>query len=113
MSKQVSQNIKPSLEKETITKIIKSITTYDEKKEIYIFSNVEYKRMCYHEQTKDILKTLRPHYYESKRFYLDRKLTFKSFSTILRQICKFVKIDISSRVVYTKSDYMIIYTIKL
>ena len=113
MTKQISQNIKSSLKKETIIKIIKDITSYDENKKVYIFSNVEYKRMCYHDKANEIIQILRPHYYESKQFYLDRKLTFKSFFSLLRQICKFNGIYVTSRVVYNRSEYTIIYTIKL
>jgi hypothetical protein len=43
----------------------------------------------------------------------DRKLTYKSFNTIIRQICNFNKITYTTQIKYDKSVYDIVYDIQL
>ena len=43
--------------------------------------------------------------------YLDKKLTYNSFTTILRQICNYNKITYTSQIKYDKSSYEITYYI--
>jgi hypothetical protein len=47
----------------------------------------------------------------SKRKYLEKKLSFNTFTTILRQICNFNKIKYISQIKYDKSSYGIEYYI--
>lgn len=52
-----------------------------------------------------------PYYHISKRKYLETKLTYNSFTTVLRQICNFNKITYTSQIKYDKSNYDIVYYI--
>ena len=54
-----------------------------------------------------------PYYHISKRKYLERKLTYNSFITVIRQICNFNKITYTSQLKYDKSTYDITYYIYL
>ena len=77
----------------------------------YVMNNAAYKRGIF---TGDIVKFIdfcNPYYHVSKRYYLERTLTYKSFITILRQICNCNKITYTSHVTYDKSSYEIIYYI--
>jgi len=60
---------------------------------------------------EDFIKQCIPYYHLSKRKYLERKLTYNSFITIIRQICNFNKITYTSQIKYDKSTYDIMYYI--
>lgn len=108
-----SQNIKSTLTNEIIIKIIKDIAIYNEKTNQYIFNKIAYKRMRFYKKEVEIIKLLKQHYYESKLFYLTRKITYKTFTTIIRQICKYANLKILSDIKYLKSSYIIEYYIEL
>jgi hypothetical protein len=77
----------------------------------YVINNAAYKRGIF---TGDIVKFIEfctPYYHVSKRYYLERKLSYKSFTTILRQICNCNNITYTSQVTYDKSNYEIVYYI--
>ena len=59
------------------------------------------------------MDSCKPFYHISKQKYLERKLTYNNFTTILRQICNFNKINYTSQIKYDKSTYDIIYYIYL
>ena len=59
----------------------------------------------------DFITQCIPYYHLSKRKYLDRKLSYNSFITIIRQICNFNNITYTSQIKYDKSTYDIIYFI--
>ena len=71
----------------------------------YIFSKTYFKSSCLKNKIAPFVQKLRECYFPSKLFYIDRKLTYKSFATILRQICKVNKIPIHSDIKYNKSAY--------
>lgn len=78
----------------------------------YFIDYNSYKKFLYEEELhKTFLDTLRPLYHESKRVYLDRKMTYNSFINIVRQICKFNHIPFTSKIHYNKSSYNIDYYI--
>ena len=77
----------------------------------YTFNLDSFKKGVYSEDIQKFLIYCLPHYHISKRKYLERKLTHKSFTTILRQICNFNKIKYISEIKYEKSTYDIIYYI--
>ena len=75
----------------------------------YIFNNDAFKKGVYNEEIQSFLNTCIPYYQMSKRKYLEKKLTYNSFVTVLRQICNFNKITYTSQIKYEKSTYEIIY----
>jgi len=77
----------------------------------YIFNIESYKRGIYKEIIQKFIENCRPYYHISKRKYLDRKLTYNSFTTILRQICNSNKMIYTTKIKYDKSVYNILYYI--
>uniref|UniRef100_A0A6C0KUK4 Uncharacterized protein n=1 Tax=viral metagenome TaxID=1070528 RepID=A0A6C0KUK4_9ZZZZ len=77
----------------------------------YAFNPDSFKKGIYTEDIKKFLDFCRPYYHISKRNYIDRKLTYNSFTTIIRHICKFNDICFTSEIKYDKSDYSIFYYI--
>lgn len=77
----------------------------------YVFDMNSYKKIMYNEYHIEFLKILQEYYHTGKLFYLDRKLTYNSFTTILRQICKYEAVMYTSKINYNKSKYNIDYTI--
>jgi hypothetical protein len=77
----------------------------------YIINYDSYKKGIFNEYISDFVEKCREYYYLSKRKYLDKKFTYKSFITIVRQICNFNKIKYNSEIKYEHSNYAIIYYI--
>jgi hypothetical protein len=77
----------------------------------YIYNNESYKRGIMGNDITNFLEKCRPFYHLSKRIYLDKKLTYNSLTTVIRQICKYNKITFASQIKYDKSDYTISYYI--
>ena len=77
----------------------------------YIINNAAYKRGIFNGVIVKFIEFCKPYYHVSKRHYLERKLTYNNFTTILRQICNCNKITYTSKVTYDKSNYEIVYFI--
>jgi hypothetical protein len=77
----------------------------------YFFNSNAFKKGIYNKKIECFLKELNDYYHLSKRKYLEKKLTYNSFTTVLRQICKFNKISFISKIKYDKSSYEIQYFI--
>jgi hypothetical protein len=77
----------------------------------YTFNMEAFKKGVYKEDIQVFLESCKPYYFLSKRKYLEKKLTYTSFTTILRQICNFNKITYTSQIIYNKSIYNIVYYI--
>ena len=72
-----------------------------------------FKKGIFKETIPKFLEMCLPYYHISKRKYLERKVTYKSFTTVLRQICNANKITYTSQIKYDKSSYNIVYYIYL
>ncbi len=79
----------------------------------YIIDTNVYKKMVFNNLQTGFCNELAEFYHESKQHYVTRPFTYKSFATILRQICKANNISIRSRVLYIESVYSTEYTIHL
>ena len=77
----------------------------------YTFNINSFKKGMYSEDIQTFIIFCTPYYHISKRKYLEKKLTYNSFSTILRQICNYNKIVYTSQIIYNKCDYSIVYYI--
>ena len=62
---------------------------------------------------QELYSYLSDYYFNSKKYYLDRAETFKDFCTILRQVCKFLNIPFTTKIIYNKSKYKIYYVVIL
>lgn len=70
-----------------------------------------YKKMIYNKYNEKFIEILYEYYNSTKYSYLDRELTYNSFTNIIRQICKSKNIPYQSKIHYNKSKYGIIYLI--
>jgi len=73
----------------------------------YFFDLNAYKKMIFLELQDPFILAIREYYHTSKLFYLDRKITYNSFTNILRQICKYSEIEVQSEMKYNYSQYYI------
>jgi hypothetical protein len=77
----------------------------------YIFNMISYKKGVFTEKINNFLNTCKPYYFNSKKQYLERKMTYNNFMTIVRQICNLNNIFYTSKIKYNKSLYEIEYYI--
>ena len=80
-------------------------------KEVYIINNISFKKGMYNNLITDFFVLIRKYYHISKRKYLDKTLTYNSFITVVRQICKFNQLTYKNEIKYDRSTYEIIYYI--
>ena len=81
------------------------------KDKCYIFNKNAYKKGLLDDTIIIFLNECKLYYYESKQKYLEKKLTYNVFTTVLRQVCNFNKIIYTSQIKYYKSQYDIEYYI--
>jgi hypothetical protein len=86
---------------------LKSIGT-KENNNITINEN-HYKQAIYNNKIQPFIASLEPHYYDSKKKYLQKYITYNGFITILRQISNKNEIIYTSKIKYTKSVHYIEY----
>lgn len=77
----------------------------------YTLNIDSYKRGIFKELIPKFISECIPYYHLSKRTYLERNITYNTFTTIIRQICNFNKITYTSKIIYDKSTYGIVYYI--
>lgn len=77
----------------------------------FIFDNNAYKRANINDELQTFLNNVKEYYHKSKNFYIERKMTYSRFCTVLRQICNNNNIMFTTKVVYNKSKYNIPYYI--
>jgi len=77
----------------------------------HIFSKVLFRKAQYHNRIKPFCELIREYYHISKRYYIERQMNYAQFSTVLRQLCKSHNLPYTSRIIYDKSSYDIIYYI--
>jgi len=104
-----TQIFKKTIPNELVFGLLDSICMKNEKH--YTFNIDAFKKGIFKETINQFILDCAPYYHISKRKYLERKLTYNSFATILRQICNFNKITYTSQIKYDKSTYCIVYYI--
>jgi len=77
----------------------------------FIFNTISYKKGIFTEKINDFLNACKQYYFLSKQTYLDRKMTYNNFMTVVRQICNSNNIVYTSKIKYNKSLYEIEYYI--
>jgi hypothetical protein len=80
-------------------------------KNYYLFNNAAYKKGILDNSIVEFIKECIPYYHVAKQKYLEKKLSYNTFVTIMRQICNFNKITYTSQIKYDKSLYNIDYYI--
>lgn len=79
----------------------------------YEFNFDIFKQLEFYNIHTNFTEALKEYYYPSKYFYLTRKLTYKNFATILRQICRSIDIFFSSKIKYQHNQSFNIYIIRI
>lgn len=77
----------------------------------YLINPDSYKKALFINNLTAFIDSLEPYYYESKKFYLLRKMSYKNMVTIIRQILKKNNIPYTNKIHYQNSDYSIQYYI--
>jgi hypothetical protein len=98
-------------EKQDFIDFIKTHT--NKERNYYKITNDVYKQMVFKDVITPFLDKIKPHYHLSKQFYVDRKITYSRFITIIRHICKMIDITYTSTMKYSNSSYQIDYFIYL
>ena len=94
------------------TPFLELIKKYSEKrKNQFIFNNISFKKSIFNNEIEPFIEDIKEYYYNAKKFYVERKMNYKNFATILRQICKFHNIPFTSNIKYYNSTYEIQYSI--
>lgn len=106
MSTQIFKKNVPNL---LIFNLLDSICMKNEKH--YTLNTESFKKGIFKEYIQQFISDCNEYYHISKKKYLERKLTYNSFTTVVRQICNFNKITYTSQIKYDKSKYDIIYYI--
>ena len=104
-----SQIFKTPIPNDFLLKLLEEDAVKIEK--CYVVNNNTFKKGMFNNTIPSFIETCKPYYHLSKLKYLNRKLTYNAFITIIRQICNFNKITYTSQIKYDKSTYDIIYYI--
>ena len=104
-----SQIFKKNIPSELLFNLLDKISTKTEKR--YIINYNSYKKGILDNTLGNFMISCKEYYFLSKQKYLDRKLSYNSFITVIRQICNYNKISYTSKIKYIKSDYDIEYYI--
>jgi hypothetical protein len=104
MSNQIFKTIVP---REILFELLEKICLKTDK--YYLFDNNSYRKMLFNNYNIEFCNTLKPYYHLGKQFYLERKMTYNSFTTIIRQLCKSSTIMYTSQIKYNESKYNIDY----
>ena len=77
----------------------------------YIFTKFLYKKSDFNNKIVPFLEILKPYYYDSKKKYVERKMDYCKFITIIRQLCNACNMKYTTKLVYNNSSYEIVYYI--
>lgn len=104
-----TQIFKKKIDTQILYDLLDKIAFKNEK--FYMFNNESFKKGILQEDIVKFMEECKEYYHLSKQKYLERKLTYNSFTTVLRQICKYNKITYTTQIKYDSSTYNIIYFI--
>lgn len=108
----MSQIFKKNIEASFFVDFIKKYAI-DKGNNEYTFNHISYKKANYKNDVQNIITYLLNYYHASKQFYLTRNMNYKNFVTVIRQICNFLCIPYTSKIIYSNSKYNINYIIYL
>ena len=107
MSQIIRSSLPTNILQELIEKICQKYQNY------YIFNNEAYKKGNMYNLFPEFIERIKPYYYSSKQFYLEKSINFKMLTTIIRQICNVKEIIYTNHIKYNKSNHEIHYYIYL
>jgi hypothetical protein len=71
----------------------------------YKINKAVLKKALFHNAIVPFYACLKPSYHMSKQYYLERAITYGSFTTVLRQVCKANNVRYETEIIYDKSAY--------
>ena len=106
MSKQIFKKTVPN---ELLFQLLDKICLKTDK--YYLFDMNAYRKLQFYKLTTEFFDALKEYYHIGKHFYLERPLTYNSFTNVIRQICKGGNIMFTSQIKYNESKYNIDFLI--
>ena len=79
------------------------------KGDFFMIDKIVYKLMMESKQNEVFIETIKPYYYDSKKYFVTRELTYSSFGNIIRQICNSHGHPFMTNKKYNHSEYTIRY----
>ena len=79
----------------------------------YILNYNSYKSGMFYDLISQFMQFCVPYYLKTKQIYATKEITYKSFLTVVRHICKTNHIPYTNKIKYNKSEYEIIYYITI
>ena len=104
-----NQTFKKKVDIEPLFELLEKICCKESK--YYMFDLNAYKKGLYENLFNEYFDYLKDFYHKSKQKYIEKKITYNSFTTVLRQILKYNNIPFHSKLCYNKSEYVIVYYI--
>ena len=80
---------------------------------VYNINLASYKKGMLDGSIPELFKECRQYYFMSKKKYVDGKINYQGFLTVLRQIGKYHNLDFDTRINYYNNAYEIIYMYKI
>jgi hypothetical protein len=77
----------------------------------YVVDYNSYRKLLFYNLDEKLSTDMMEYYHLSKQFYVTRKMTYKSFTNIIRHICKNINVVFTSQMKYNESNYSIVYYI--
>ena len=84
-----------------------------ENSKYFLVTKDTFKRANFFKDIDSFCNEIEDYYYKCKQFYPKRQQTYKTFTTLIRQICRYNHIPFTSKIKYDKSKYEIQYFIYL
>ena len=106
-----SQLFKENIPMTILYDFLEKICVKDTVNNWFIFSKSAFKKAEIYNLLTSFKEEIKPYYYTSKQYYIDRDLTFIRFTTVIKQICNLNNIEIISKIIYNKSKYEMEYYI--
>jgi hypothetical protein len=105
----VSQLFKKTVPNEVLFELLDKICIKTEK--FYLIDINAYKKLLFYNYHTEFCNAMKEYYFAGKQFYIERKMTYNSFTNVIRQICKNSNIMYTSQTKYNESKYNIDYLI--
>lgn len=102
-----SQIFKTKVPSEILFDLLEQICLKKEK--YYLIDVNAYRKLLFYNLHIEFCDKLKEYYFVGKQFYVERRMTYNSFTNIIRQICKNAGIMYTSQIKYNESKYNIDY----
>lgn len=75
----------------------------------YVINYNSYKKGIYTGDIQKFIEHGKHYYHSSKLWYLNRKMNYNNFITVMRQFCNYLNYKYDSQIKYDRSTYDIVY----